>query len=74
MPLLIRLHKSTKIFKHQKKNGFDVELGLCGAIHVGGRNSIINDNGNDLRPILIYLRIKGTNGIIYKWLWTEKLL
>lgn len=51
---------------YQKKDGFDVELGICAAFHVGGRNSIINDNDNDLCLILIYLCIKGTNAMIRK--------
>lgn len=55
-----------KKIRYQKKDGFDVELGICAAIHVGGRNSIINDNDNDLRLILIYLCIKGTNAMIRK--------
>lgn len=55
-----------KNIQMSEKNGSDAELGIYATTHIGGRNSILNDNDTDLRLILIYLCIKGTNGIIYK--------
>lgn len=37
---IARINKNVQV---SEKNGFDAELGICAAIPVSGRNSIIND-------------------------------